>query len=74
MSEKYKIHIEGLYFVSFSVVGWIDVFTRREYQDILTESIKFCQENKNLKVYCYCIMPSHKHIISYSENTELRVY
>ncbi|HET6245655.1 MAG: transposase [Bacteroidetes bacterium] len=71
MSEKYKTDSKGLYFVSFSVVGWLDVFTRREYQDILTDIISYCQLNKNLKIYCYCIMPSHVHFISYSENKEL---
>ena len=71
MSESYKIHNDGLYFVSFSVVGWIDVFTRREYQDILVDSIIFCQRNKNFKLYFYCIMPSHVHFIAYSENGNL---
>ncbi|HTA26763.1 MAG TPA: transposase [Bacteroidia bacterium] len=71
MSESYKTYADGLYFVSFSVVGWIDVFTRRNYQDILVDSISFCQANKNLKIYCYCIMPSHVHFITYSENGEL---
>ena len=71
MSEKYKTYSDGLYFVSFSIVGWLDVFTRRSYQDILTESIEFCQKNKNLKIYCYCIMPSHVHFITYSENCKL---
>jgi REP element-mobilizing transposase RayT len=71
MSEKYKTHSDGLYFVSFSVVDWIDVFTRREYQEILIDSISYCQQHKKLKIYCYCIMPSHVHFISYSENGEL---
>jgi putative transposase len=71
MSEKYKTYSDGLYFISFSVVGWLDVFTRREYQDILIDSIEFCRKNKNLKIYCYCVMPSHVHFITYSENGEL---
>ena len=71
MSEKYKTDSDGLYFVSFSVVDWIDVFTRREYQEILVNSITYCQQNKNLKIYCYCIMPSHVHFITYSEKGEL---
>lgn len=71
MSEKYKTDSDGLYFVSMSVVGWIDVFVRRIYQDILVESISYCQKNKNLKIYCYCIMPSHLHFITYSEQGEL---
>jgi putative transposase len=71
MSEKYKTHSAGLYFVSFSVVGWMDVFTRRPYQEILIDSIAYCQQHKNLQLYCYCIMPSHVHFIAYSENGEL---
>lgn len=59
MSEKYKTDSDGLYFVSFSVVDWIDVFTRRAYQEILVDSMTYCQKNKNLQIYCYCIMPSH---------------
>jgi putative transposase len=32
MSRKYKFHKEqGLYFVSFATVYWIDVFIREEY-------------------------------------------
>lgn len=68
MSEKYKTYEDGLYFITFSVVGWIDVFTRRIYQDILIDSITYCQKNKNLKLYCYCIMPSHVHLICYSKD------
>lgn len=71
MSEKYKTHSDGLYFVTFSVIGWLDVFTRRVYQDILIDSINYCKQNKQLKIFCYCIMPSHVHFISYSENGSL---
>ena len=71
MSEKYKTDSDGLYFVSFSVVGWMDVFVRRKYKDILIDSISYCQQHKSLKIYCYCIMPSHVHFITYSEKGEL---
>lgn len=38
MSRNYKFHNpEGLYFVGFAVVGWLDVFTRNEYKDILID-------------------------------------
>ena len=33
MSRKYKFHDpEGLYFISFATVGWIDVLTRPAYK------------------------------------------
>ena len=64
MSRKYKFHNkEGLYFVSFAVVYWIDVFTREEYFAILTDSLDYCSKNKGMEIYAWCIMPSHVHLI-----------
>ncbi len=64
MSNKYKFRDnEKLYFVSFSVVYWIDVFIRRDYKDILIESLKHCISEKGLEIYGYCIMTSHIHLI-----------
>jgi hypothetical protein len=35
MSSKYKIRDQNaLYFVTFTVINWLDVFTRKEYKDI----------------------------------------
>jgi len=40
----YKIdNPAGIYFITFAVVEWVDVFTRREYRDIVIESLKHCQ-------------------------------
>lgn len=64
MSRKYKFHHpEGIYFVSFAVKDWVDVFTRNEYKDILLESLRYCQKNKGLEIYAWCIMASHVHLI-----------
>ncbi|MCR8559918.1 hypothetical protein KXD93_19865 [Mucilaginibacter sp. BJC16-A38] len=44
VSAKYKFrNQERLYFVSFAVVGWIDLFIRNEYKEILLESWKHCR-------------------------------
>src|SRR5690606_22197148 len=58
---------EGLYFVSFATVYWIDVFIRELYFSIVTDSLNFCHEHKGMKIYCWCIMPSHIHLIFQSE-------
>ena len=73
MSRAYKIHNrEGIYFISFATVGWIDVFTKKEYKDIVVESIRYCQKAKGLIVYAWCIMTNHIHlIISAREGYEL---
>jgi len=34
---------------SSAVVGWLDVFTRNEYKDLLLDSVAYCQKNKGLK-------------------------
>ncbi|HYQ55805.1 MAG TPA: transposase [Draconibacterium sp.] len=64
MSRKYKFHNpEGVYFVSFAVQGWLDVFTRNEYKNILVDNLKYCQEQKGLEIFAWCIMTSHIHLI-----------
>lgn len=64
MGRRYQItDQEQLYFVTFTVVNWIDVFIRDAYREIVIESIKYCQENKGLEVSAWCIMTSHIHLI-----------
>ena len=64
MSRKYKFgDSDKLYFISFAVVDWIDVFVRKEYKDVVLESWKYCQENKGLEIYGWIIMTSHVHMI-----------
>ena len=64
MSRNYKFHNpEGLYFVSFAVVEWLDVFTRNEYKDILVQSLSFCQSEKGMEIIAWCIMTNHVHLV-----------
>ncbi|RYZ94729.1 MAG: transposase [Sphingobacteriaceae bacterium] len=64
MSRNYKFHDqERPYFVTFSVIRWIDVFTRRAYKDILIESLNYCIVNKGLQLYAWVIMSNHVHLI-----------
>ena len=64
MSRNYKFtDPDGVYFVSFAVVNWIDVFTRNEYKDIVLDSIRFAQQQKSMQVFAWCIMSNHVHLI-----------
>jgi len=64
MSRKYKFYEDqGAYFISFSVVYWIDVFTREMYFNEIINSLNYCRKNKGMEIYAYCIMPSHIHLI-----------
>lgn len=64
MSRNYKFHNpEGIYFVSFAVVDWLDVFTRTEYKEIVLESLEYCQKNKGMEIFAWCIMTNHMHLV-----------
>ncbi len=64
MSEYRKTSEGEVYFVTLTVVGWIDVFSRKEYKDILVENLKYCIEKEGLEIYCYVIMTNHIHLIT----------
>jgi putative transposase len=51
------------YFLTFTIVGWVDLFTRNECRDIIIDSFKYCQLNKGLIINAYVIMSSHIHLI-----------
>jgi REP element-mobilizing transposase RayT len=64
MSRNYKFHNpEGTCFVSFSVVGWLNVFTRNDYKDIVLESLRYCQIEKGMEIFAWGIMTNHVHLI-----------
>ena len=43
MSEKFKIDDpEGKYFVTLTVVHWIDLFTRKELKHVVLDSLQYC--------------------------------
>ncbi|MES2431746.1 MAG: transposase [Bacteroidota bacterium] len=65
----YKIrNVEGIHFVTFAVVEWVDVFTRREYRDIILQSIKHCQKEKGLILHSWCLMSNHIHLVVRATN------
>jgi putative transposase len=64
MSRKYKfLNKEGIYFVSFATVYWIDVFVREVYFNQVIESLQHCQKEKGMDIFAYCIMTNHIHLI-----------
>ena len=64
MSRKYKFSDQDkLYFITFTVIEWIDVFTRIIYKDIVLDSWKHCQKEKDLEIYGWVIMTNHIHMI-----------
>ncbi len=64
MSEKYKIRDKDkAYFITMTVVGWVDIFIRKEQKLVIVNSLKHCQKEKGLEIYGWCLMSSHLHLI-----------
>lgn len=59
-----KNRIEGeVYFVTDTVVDWVDIFTRPLYKHIIIASLAYCQKEKGLIVYAWVLMSNHLHMI-----------
>ena len=71
MSEFRKTSPDDIYFVTLTVVGWIDVFTRQDYRDILVQNLSHCQEKEGLEIYAYVIMSNHFHMIARRKDADL---
>ena len=64
MSRNYKFrNSAGVYFISFAVIEWLDVFVRNEYKNIIIDSLHYCQKEKGMEIFAWCIMTNHMHLV-----------
>ena len=62
--DRYHIqNQQGLYFITPTVIQWVDVFSRREYRDIIVDSLNYCIREKGLVVNSWVIMSNHLHLV-----------
>ena len=62
--DRYKIADQNaVFYLTLTVVDWIDLFTRKEYCYVVCDSLNYCIQQKGLVVYAYVIMSSHVHLI-----------
>jgi REP element-mobilizing transposase RayT len=65
MSKRHKILDQnGLNFLTCTISGWVDLFSRESYRNIILDSWRYCSEHKGLQVWSYVIMPNHLHFIA----------
>ena len=53
----------AVHFLTFTVVEWIDVFTNVSYKLEIANSLEYCREHKGLKLYAFCLMSNHLHLV-----------
>jgi putative transposase len=64
MGNKYKvINQRGLNYLTLTVVGWIDIFSRKKYRDLVIDSLQYCIDQKGLHVHGYVILTNHIHLV-----------
>ena len=64
ISDQYATH-----FLTFTIVGWVDLFTRKECSQIILDSFEYCQQHKGFILHAYVMMGSHIHMIATAEES-----
>lgn len=55
-----------MHFLTFTVIDWVDVFTRKEFKLEIVDSMNYCIREKGLIIYAWVIMSNHVHVIDRS--------
>jgi REP element-mobilizing transposase RayT len=63
MSSIRRTTTDDIYFVTLTLMGWIDLFTRDCYKKIIVENLEYCRKNESLEIFEYVIMSNHLHMI-----------
>ncbi len=58
-----EIPSDTMFFVTCTVVDWVDVFTREKYRHIIIDSLDYCRKKKGLMIHAWVLMTNHIHLI-----------
>ena len=72
MSELRKTTPDDLYFLTLTVAGWIDLFSREIYKEIIINNLRYCREKEGLEVFAYVIMSNHLHLVCRRKDKDLK--
>jgi len=53
-----------MHFVTCTVKNWYYLFDRHSRFQLLSDSLKYCQQQKGLQIYAYVLMLNHLHFIA----------
>lgn len=51
------------YYLTITIINWLAVFISQKYFEIITSSLKYCQDKKELRIAGFVIMTNHLHLI-----------
>ena len=62
--DRYFIRDQNsCYFLTLTVIHWIDLFSRKAYRDIMVDALNYCIQYKGLRLYAWVIMSNHVHLV-----------
>jgi putative transposase len=63
--SRYRIfECEYPYFLTCAIVGWLPIFTRREAVEIILDSWRYLQREREFKLFGYVVLENHLHLIA----------
>ena len=60
---KKTIKKNASYYLTLTVVNWVDVFTRKNHKKAVVDSLRYCIRHKGLNVFSWCLMSNHLHMV-----------
>ena len=68
--DRYFIRDQNaIYFLTFTVIEWLDVFSRLNHKNVVVDALNYCVQKKGLNVHAWCLMTSHLHLIASARET-----
>jgi len=62
---RYKFfETEFPYFMTWTIVGWLPLFTRNEAVEIVFDSWRYLQRERGFQLFAYVILENHLHLIA----------
>jgi REP-associated tyrosine transposase len=63
--SRYRIYeTECPYFMTCTINGWMPIFTRQEAVNIVFDTWRWLQQNREFRLYGYVILENHLHFIA----------
>ncbi len=69
--NRINIGLYPFYFITTTMVDWLHLLLDDSYYTVLSESMNFCCDKYNARVYGYVWMPNHIHCLLYFEDSLL---
>jgi len=62
--HHYSIKTDYAYFLTMTIVDWVDLFARLNHKMLIVDSLNYCCEKKGLHIFGWCLMTNHLHLIA----------